>query len=273
MTITRIAVGDIELVRVGYADVLVPAERVGLTRAQVDAATWAEPTWAEAGQVRAGAAAWLIRTGDAVIVVDPARAADDILRSANDAAAHQDAFAALLESADVLRGSVTHAIATHVEGIGMFAWRNDDGSWSPFFPNAAIFVDERELAAIDSGTHPSPSTEAFDQLRACGAVRAVSGDPFTVAPSVTMEWAGGHTPGHAIVRVTSRGDTAVMVGHLAISPIHFVSGECRQQHPDTARVESVLRALCEEAPLLVGPLWPTPGAGSWAGDRIVPVDA
>ena len=36
---------------------------------------------------------------------------------------------ALLTSAGFPRESFTHAIATHYEGVGMLAWRNDDGSW------------------------------------------------------------------------------------------------------------------------------------------------
>ena len=104
-----------------------------------------------AREVRAGAAAWVIESGDARIVVDPACAADEILRNDNDAAAHQEAFAALLESAGFPRESFTHAIATHYEGVGMLAWRNDDGSWKRFFPNAPILMSQRELDAMDAG--------------------------------------------------------------------------------------------------------------------------
>ena len=98
--------------------------------------------WADGAEVRAGVAAWVIESGDARIVVDPACSADEILRNDNDAAAHQEAFAALLEAAGFPRESFTHAIATHYEGVGMLAWRNDDGSWERFFPNAPILISQ-----------------------------------------------------------------------------------------------------------------------------------
>src|ERR1700724_607000 len=99
MTTHSIRIGNVELTRVGYADIGVDPARVGLTAEQVSGVAWAEPTWVEAGAVRAGAAAWVIQSGEARIVVDPAFAADDILRNDNDAAVHQEAFASLLADA------------------------------------------------------------------------------------------------------------------------------------------------------------------------------
>ncbi len=270
----RFLVGDVELLRVGYADVTIPPERVGITPEQVAGVAWAEPLWADGAELRAGAAAWVIRSGDALIVVDPAMAADEILRSPADAAAHQDAFAALLAEAGVPREEVTHAIATHVEGIGMFAWRNDDGSWSPFFTNAPLLVSHAELDALDAAAHPSPLHTEFDELRAQGIVRAIEdandGTGTEIAPGVTVEVVGGHTPGHMIVRIASSGESAVMLGHLTVSPLHLATGECPQQHPQPATVEAALAALREEDDaLLIGPLWPSPGAGRWISGGLV----
>ncbi len=175
MTTETLRVGDVLLTRVGYVDVGIPPERAGLTPAQVAEVTWAAPTWADGDEIRAGAAVWVIDDGDARIAIDPAQAADEILRTDEDAAVHQEAVAALLTAAGMPRESFTHAISTHVEGIGMWAWRNRDGSWSPFFPNARITVSARELDAIDRGEHPSsPAPAAFDQLRALGVYEPVS---------------------------------------------------------------------------------------------------
>lgn len=265
----QFTIGDVTLIRVGYVDVEIEPERVGLTAAQVGAVPWGEPTWASATQLRAGAAAWVIRSGDAVIVVDPAQAADEILRSEADASVHQEAFAALLAAAGVPREAVTLAIATHVEGIGMFAWRDPDGSWSPFFSNAALVVTQRELDALDAGMHPSSEHGPFDALRAQGVVRALPSDRSEVAPGVWVEVAGGHTPGHSIVWVRSGGDAAVMVGHLAVSALHLATGECPEEHPDPRSVEETLAGLRAAGALLIGPLWPEPGAGRWIDDALV----
>ena len=199
--------------------------------------------------------------------VDPAQAADEILRTDADAGAHQTAFAALLADAGYPRESITHAIATHAEGVGMWAWRADDGAWVPFFPNATILVDQREFDAIDDGTHPSAGDERFAQLRAQGAARAITGD---VTDEVTVEVVGAHCPGHQLVWINSGGEMAVMVGHLAVSPLHFATGECPQQHPDAPGAEAILERLRNTDALLIGPLWPEPGAGYWDGARLMP---
>ena len=136
MSALRFDVGAVRLTRISYAEVGVPPEVVGLTPEQVASVEWGEPLWVGGGEVKAAAAVWIIESGDARIAVDPAQAADDILRSEADAGAHQTAFAALLAAAGFPRESITHAIATHAEGVGMWAWRTDDGAWVPFFPNA-----------------------------------------------------------------------------------------------------------------------------------------
>ncbi len=272
MTTNSIRVGDVVLTRVGYADVGIPPARVGLTVEQVSSVTWAEPLWATGNELRAGAAVWVIQDGDARIAVDPAQAADEVIRTDADAAFHQEAVAALLEAAGMPRESFTLAISTHVEGIGMWAWRNDDGSWVPFFPNAPILVPQRELDAIDRGEHPSPAHAAFTELRALGVYQAV-GDGDRVTANVSLEHAGAHTPGHQFVRVSSGGEQAIMVGHLAVSPLHLATGLCPQQHPKPDEAQVRIEALLEEDAVLIGPLWPAPGAGRWDGKKLVAVPA
>jgi glyoxylase-like metal-dependent hydrolase (beta-lactamase superfamily II) len=270
MTTNAIRVGAVELTRVGYVDVGIDPARVGLTPVQVAAVPWAEPTWANGDELLAGAAVWVIQDGDARIAVDPAQAADEIIRTDDDAAAHQDAFAAILEAAGMPRESFTHAISTHVEGIGMWAWRNDDGSWAPFFPNAPLLIAQGELDAIDAGEHPSPVHPAFRELRVVGALQPVSAGEH-VSDHVSLEHVGAHTPGHLFVRIDSDGESAVMVGHVVVTPLHLVTGPCPQQHPRPDEAQARIDVLLTEDALLIGPLWPTPGAGRWDGERLVPI--
>lgn len=271
MSNNEIQVGTVRLTRVGYVDVEIDPARVGLTPEQVAGVSWAEPLWATGTEVRAGAAVWVIQDGDARIAVDPTQAADEIIRTDADAAVHQEAFAAILDAAGMPRESFTHAISTHVEGIGMWAWRDDDGSWVPFFPNASILVAQRELDALDRGEHPSfPPHPAIDQLRASGALQAVA-DGERVTENVSLEHAGAHSPGHQFVRIHSGGEQAVMVGHIAVSPLHLVTGPCPQQHPLPDEAQARIDALLKEDVVLIGPLWPDPGAGRWNGRELVPV--
>jgi len=268
MSINTVRVGEVLLTRVGYADVNIDPARVGLSREDVEGVAWAEPLWAEGAEVRAGAAAWVIESGDARIVVDPAFAADDVLRNDNDAAAHQQAFAGLLAGAGFPRESISHTIATHYEGVGMLAWRNDDGSWERFFPNAPILISQRELDAIDAGVVFSESV--MPRLRAQGALQGVA-DHEQLTDTVSIELSGGHSPGHQIVRVSSGGEQAVIVGHLAVSALHLATGECPPEHMDPAGANIALEKLLAEDAVLIGPLWPAPGAGRWNGQALIAV--
>ena len=269
MSIHSVRIGNVQLTRVGYADISVDPAVVGLTPADIAGAPWAQSTWAEGEQVRVGAAAWVIESGGARIVVDPAFAADPILRNDDDAAAHQAAFAALLADAGFPRESFTHAIATHYEGVGMLAWRNDDGSWTRFFPNAPILMAQRELDAIDAGV--VFSEPIMPQLRAQGALQAVDGDCVKLTGAVSIEHTGGHSPGHQIVRVSSNGEQAVIVGHLAVSAVHVATGECPPEHLEPGVANDALDRLLAEDCVLIGPLWPAPGAGRWDGRTLTPV--
>jgi glyoxylase-like metal-dependent hydrolase (beta-lactamase superfamily II) len=262
---TTITVGDARLTRVAYAEVDLAPETVGLTAQQVAAVPWAEPTWARDGQVRLAAAAWIVESAGARIVVDPALAADDILRSDADASVHQEAFAAQLAEAGFARETITHAVATHLDGVGMLAWRNDDASWVPFFPNAPLLMSARELDALDGGLtvegEPLSGAGVLAELRALGVVEA-NGDHARLTDEVTLALTGAHNPGHQVVRVESAGERAVVLGHLALSPLHLATGPSAL-NIDAPAAHAALESIRDEGAVLVGPLWPEPGAGRW----------
>ena len=48
-----------------------------------------------------------------------------------------------------------------------------------------------------------------------------------------------------------------------------MTGPCPQQHPRPDEAQSRIEALLEEDAVLIGPLWPTPGAGRWDGEKLV----
>jgi glyoxylase-like metal-dependent hydrolase (beta-lactamase superfamily II) len=268
VTTTKIRIGDALLARVSYAEVEVEPEQVGLTAAEV-AAAHAPPEWATGEKPRASASAWIIEHAGARIVVDPAGAVDAILRNDNDAAAHQQAFAALLEAVGYPRETITDAVATHLDGIGMLAWREDDGGWGPFFPNAPILMSQRELDGIDRLPFVPPGRKVLAELQAQGVVRGVE-DRERLTDAVSVELTEGHSPGHMIVRIGSGGEQAIMLGHLALTPLHL-SRVDPDGHIDVERAMAARRALLDEDAILIGPLWPAPAAGRWNGHELVPI--
>ena len=265
---TTLRIGDVSLTRVSYAEVDVEPEQVGLTASEV-ASAGAPPEWVNGDRPRASASAWIIDDGGARIVVDPAGAVDDILRNDNDAAAHQEAFAAVLEAAGYPRDTITHAVATHLDGVGMLAWRNDDGSWVPFFPNAPIVMTQTELDGIDALPFEPSGRKVLAELQDGGAVRGVADDA-SIASAVSFDLTAGHSPGHALVRIRSGGEQAIMVGHLALTPLH-VGRIDPDGHVDLERAMAARQKLLDEDAILIGPLWPAPAAGRWNGRALVPL--
>ncbi len=265
---TTLRIGDVTLTRVSYAEVEVEPEQVGLTAEEVTGAA-APAEWVTNGKPRASASAWIIEHDDTRIVVDPAGAVDAILRNDNDAAAHQQAFAALLESAGYPRECITHAVATHLDGIGMLAWRADDGSWVPFFSNAPILMSQRELDAIDAFPFEPQGRKVLAELQSGDSVHGTA-DRVELTGAVSLELTGGHNPGHMVVRIQSGGEQAIMLGHLALTPLH-VGLQKDANHMDGSVANERLRALLEEDAIFIGPLWPAPAAGRWNGRELVPL--
>jgi glyoxylase-like metal-dependent hydrolase (beta-lactamase superfamily II) len=265
---TTLQIGDVTLTRVSYAEVDVEPEQVGLTADDV-AAAGAPAEWVNGAKPRASASAWIIDDGDARIVVDPAGAVDDILRNENDAAAHQEAFAALLEAVGFPRETITHAVATHLDGVGMLAWRDEDGAWVPFFSNAPILMTQTELDGIDSLPFVPPGRKVLAELQDGGAVRGVADDA-SITSAVSFDLTAGHSPGHALVRIRSGGEQAIMVGHLALTPLH-VGRVDPDGHVDLDVAMAARQKLLDEDAILIGPLWSAPAAGRWNGRALVPI--
>lgn len=272
----RFTVGDIELCRVEYFDVALDPESLSLTAAQVASVPSAVPTWAtEAGQVLVGQAMWVLRSAGTTVIVDPCGASDAFLRTGPDAIVHQEAMLAALEGAGFGVEDVDVVLLSHLDGIGLIAVVDASGAWAPTFPNACVVVPAEHLAFLTSGSASGGiDLDAFAAVQRVGVVDGVP-DGHEVAPGVVVQVTGAHTPGHAVIRVGPDdghgAEQAVFVGHLAVSPLHAMTGPCTGLNEDPVGAWSVLARLVDEAEqhqgILIGPLWPRPGAG-----RVLMVD-
>lgn len=258
--------GDITLERVRYFDTPLPAESLGLEGA-VGSRPWTH-AWAIDGQPGVGQAFWVVTTEGRSIVVDPCGASDDFLRVGPDAVGHQEAAFGAFRSAGLDPDSIEQVVLSHLDGIGMVALADgaDAGheTWTPAFPNAVVVVSAAEHAFLADQPDLSSGSRAFGQLDALGVVRTVD-PPATILPGVTLEWTGGHGPGHCVVRATGSERSVVLVGHLAVSPLHTELGPpTLHLDPDGAwqSYRPMLEDACDKATLLAGPLWPTPGVAA-----------
>jgi len=270
--VARFRVGKTELTRVQYFDVPLDPSVVNLTHAQVEAVEWAVPNWANAdGQVLVGQAVWVIESAGRVIVVDPCLAADPFIRTGPEAFGHQESVFTALADAGFPRERVDVVVLSHLDGIGMAAAATPEGGWEPAFPNARIVMTSAELDALAGGQLAG----GLDALNALIAQHAVDGvdDGYLVTDEVWLELDGAHARGHAVVRLQSDGERATFLGHLALSPLHLAIRDTGALHVDVPRALEVLDGLMADSEahgdLLVGPLWPFPGAVHTTGGRIV----
>jgi glyoxylase-like metal-dependent hydrolase (beta-lactamase superfamily II) len=214
-----------------------------------------------------GQAVWVVEAGGKVIVVDPCGAADAFLRTGAEAITHQEAVLGAMLTAGYAADRVDVVILSHLDGIGMAAGvrARDEGSpgWFPLFRRARLVMTAPELAWVRSRPEVQ-GAGALTALDGLGVVDAVD-TPWEAAPGVVLDFSGGHSPGHAVLRV---GDAAVFIGHLAISPLNAAT-RCPGVHqdPDVALValDRELKAAAERQSLVIGPLWPEPGAARVSG--------
>jgi hypothetical protein len=276
MAVPNIALPGATLTRVAYADLPVPSAIVGLTPEQFATIPWASPLWAENEQVRIGAAAWFAVIGGKRIVFDPVQAADAVLRADPTAEqAHQAAIANVFAEAGFARESVDLLVMSHIEGVGMVAWRDADGAWSRFFPNARVLVSDqvlREFTAAGAQGDDDIQHAAWSALIEQGCVDTFV-DGAEVVPGLRATLTGAHCPGHAAFHFGQRaggGPAVTLIGHLAVSPLHLQTGECAALNAEPAAAWARLRELADDGRTLIGPLWPAPGHGRWVDGRFEP---
>jgi glyoxylase-like metal-dependent hydrolase (beta-lactamase superfamily II) len=268
-----VKIGTTTLTRVGYVDVAVEPAVLNLTVDEIERAGDVATPWVDADrQPYAGLAAWVVESDGVVVVVDPVGAVDEFIRKGLEAITHQDAVFAAFAAAGISRDSVDVVALSHLDGIGLTGAMTDDGSWEPAFPNARIVFTAGELeflaAAADGDVQ---GLGPLRQLIAAGVVEGAS-DGDELAPGVTFQVTGGHSPGHAAIRVESGGELALLLGHLALHPLELLRDPTPTGHLDPAGAKVAVDALLAEAAardaVVIGPLWGAPGAARISPDRV-----
>ena len=268
---TVLKVGEVRLTRVLYVDALIDPDAVGLTSDDVRAVSWGSPTWADDGQVRAASCAWVISAGGRHIVVDPSGNIDEILHDESSTTAHQAAYAAAFASAGIPIEAIDTVLLSHIESIGLSAVK-DGSRWRPFFTNARLLISDRALHSFVQSPPVGPLGDAFQSLIDEGMVDTFS-DGDELAPGLVAEWTGMHNVGHCAFHVRDSATAVTFIGHLAVSPLHLATGPCPAQHYEPDEAWRWLTQLASNpSNVIIGPLWPSPGAVRWHGDHPEAID-
>lgn len=118
----------------------------------------------------------------------------------------------------------------HVDHVG---WNTvpHDGNWVPTFPRAKYLFNSTELRFWNLSSNPvipkgAPSNVNVFEDSVAPIVNAgqavVWDDRYEVDSNLTLELTPGHTPGMAVVKLSSGGEDAVFVADLLHSPLQLL---------------------------------------------------
>jgi glyoxylase-like metal-dependent hydrolase (beta-lactamase superfamily II) len=178
-------------------------------------------------------------------------------------------FLADLEKAGFARDSIDRVLCTHLH-VDHVGWNTMlvGGKWVPTFPRARYLIGRKEWEHWSRASEPDTRELLDDSVRPvfeAGLADLVESDA-RITDEIRLEPTPGHTPGHHSVRISSRGEEAVITGDLMHHPVQMAHPEWGS-HFDSDYAEAIAtrRAFLErygDRPILVlGTHFATPSAG------------
>ncbi len=115
---------------------------------------------------------------------------------------------------------LTHLHFDHAGGVSRY---NSEGQLEMSLPRAQVVVQKKEWEAACSPNERNRGsylTENIQPLAESGRLLLVDGD-YTLMPGVELLLTGGHSAGHQIVKITSKGQCAIFLSDLAPTSHHL----------------------------------------------------
>lgn len=226
-TLLRWQIGDVSITRIVETEDLsmqAPAMLPDATPENVLPIEWLKPHFInEHGLLKSAIFSLLIESRNLRIVVDTCLGNDKerIVPMWN---RRQGRFLEEIAAAGFPRERVDHVVCTHLhpDHVG---WNTMlvAGKWLPTFPNARYAFVARDWEYLDSRPIGPLGDFAGDSVRpvlAAGLADLVQPD-HRFTDEVWLESTPGHSPGHVSMRISSRGEEAVVTGDLIHHPCQF----------------------------------------------------
>jgi glyoxylase-like metal-dependent hydrolase (beta-lactamase superfamily II) len=230
---------------------------------------WLYPTFSdETGKVKMTIQALIIESLGKRIIVDTC-IGNDKVRPNPEWNKLQLPFLEDLKKAGYPRESFDRVVCTHlhVDHVGWNTMRKND-KWVATFPNAKYLIGGTEwdfFSRTEDAFLKDPVEDSVRPIMADGMAELVDAK-YKITDEVWLESTPGHTPGHFAVRISSKGQDAVITGDLMHHPI-----QCRYpEWDDNFDVDGKLakktrREFCERyadgKTLVLGTHFATPSAG------------
>ncbi len=174
-----------------------------------------------------------------------------------------------LEASGFPADSVDTVLCTHLH-VDHVGWNTIlvDGRWRPTFPKARYLVARQEWAHWDAQEDEFSTTVLSESVRPvwdAGLVDLVD-ETHRVCEEVWLEPTPGHTPGHVSVRISSRGEDAVITGDMIHHPCQLAEpgwGSVADSDFDqgVATREAFLERNVDTPTLVIGTHFAGPTAG------------
>ena len=259
--ITRI----VELDAVGGTRFILPQA----TREVIQGISWLSPHFADdTGRLKMSIHALVVETPSRRILVDTC-IGNDKDREIPAWTRMQTRFLDDLTEAGYPPESIDTVLCTHLH-VDHVGWNTKlvNGKWIPTFPKARYLIGRTEFDYWKGNPEGADARIFADSVKPvfdAGLVDLVDTD-HRVCEEVTFEPTLGHTPGHVSVRISSRGEEALITGD-------FIHHPCQMAHPEwassfdydgeasTKTRERVFSALAGKPTLVIGTHFATPTAG------------
>jgi len=270
----RWQVGDVTIHRVvdcngssmGIGDLL-----LGATQDMLDKLPWMKPHFATPdGQLMVSFHAFVIKTPTRVVVIDTCVGNDQqtALEMFNNLSTP---FLANFRATGLTPDDVDVVFCTHLH-VDHVGWntRLESGRWVPTFPNARYLFDKTEFASLktngeERGFGANYPVNILPVLEA-GLADHIDAKDYVICDEIRLIPTPGHTPGHASVLISSKGQTAVITGDLMHSPVQCALHHIPSMPDDDKDVgaktrRTFLDRFSKEGAMVLGTHFPPPTAG------------
>ncbi len=229
----RWTIGDVSVVRVVEMLPMEPAKRLlpSATEERLDAhRPWMYPNFLDEGyKLKLSIHALIIESQGRRILVDTC-VGNDKERAYRGMGRLRTPFLEHLADAGYPADSIDTVLCTHLhfDHVGWNTIRVD-GDWVPTFKNARYLFarsewdywkeeEERNAEAMQESLHVI--ADSVRPVVEAGLVDLVESDHH-LTDEVWLEPTPGHTPGHVSVRISSKGQDAVITGDMVHNPVQF----------------------------------------------------
>lgn len=212
-------------------------------------ADWLYPVFSdETGQLRMSIHALVLESQGKRVVVDTC-IGNDKVRSNPAWSKLKLPFLEDLQKAGYSRESIDYVICTHLH-VDHVGWNTmlEDGKWVATFPRACYIIGGTEWdywSKFDGGDFRDPVEDSVRPVVAAGMAELVE-STYRINDEIRLEPTPGHTPGHHSVRISSKGQEAVITGDLMHHPVQCKYPEWDDSFDsDGPMAKKTRRAFCE----------------------------